>query len=259
MYAASEAGARASISRNLTPQTLDNAGEGLFDELQHDLEVFGPLFAHVYGHATPNTVKRAPLTIAAGLALPPLLRDDLERVHTDMLANGELRSREALLGYYDTFRQRFGPEILRAHDGEELLTLMHETARDSLVYWLEFKDDDEFPSIFGSIAGGSALKYGFYRRQETGEWMTGRPSAQHTITTGEAVAFARRDRDQLVAAAALLARLPEDADEAAYVALQEALMQAAPDVQGTSWGHKYLSLLYPDKLDCWRPCKSAEM
>jgi len=30
--------------------------------------------------------------------------------------------------------------------------------RDSLVYWLEFKDDEEFPAIFGSIAGGSALK-----------------------------------------------------------------------------------------------------
>ena len=189
------------------------------------------------------------MTITTGLELHPLLRDDLERVHADMLANGELRSREVLLGYYDTFRQRFGPEILRAHDGEELLTLTHETARDSLVYWLEFKDDDEFPSIFGSIAGGSALKYGFYRRQETREWMTGHPSAQHTITTREAVAFARRDRDQLVAAAELLARLPEDADEAAYVALQKALVQAAPDVQGTAWGHKYLSLLYPDKLD----------
>ena len=29
--------------------------------------------------------------------------------------------------------------------------------RDSLVYWLQFKDDDEFPSVaFGNIAGGSA-------------------------------------------------------------------------------------------------------
>ena len=45
---------------------------------------------------------------------------------------------------------------------------MHETTRDGMIYWLEFKNDDEFPSIFGSIAGGSALKYGFYRRQETG-------------------------------------------------------------------------------------------
>jgi len=36
--------------------------------------------------------------------------------------------------------------------------------RDSLVYWLEFKDDEEFPASFGSIAGGSALKFGIYRR-----------------------------------------------------------------------------------------------
>ena len=91
-------------------------------------------------------------------------------MHQELRANGELRSREALEGFYETFRQRFGPEELRAHDGESLLSLMHETTHDGMIYWLEFKDDDEFPSIFGSIAGGSALKYGFYRRQETGEW-----------------------------------------------------------------------------------------
>jgi 5-methylcytosine-specific restriction enzyme B len=45
--------------------------------------------------------------------------------------------------------------------------------RDSLVIWLEFKNDEEFPAIFGSIAGGSALKFGIYRSKETGAWMTG--------------------------------------------------------------------------------------
>ena len=46
----------------------------------------------------------------------------------------------------------------------------------SLVYWLEFKNDDELPgSKFGSIGGGSALKFGIYKRKETGAWMTGSP------------------------------------------------------------------------------------
>jgi 5-methylcytosine-specific restriction protein B len=48
-------------------------------------------------------------------------------------------------------------------------------SKDSLVYWLEFKNDEEFPAKFGSIAGGSALKFGFYWRQKTGAWMTGSP------------------------------------------------------------------------------------
>jgi 5-methylcytosine-specific restriction protein B len=189
------------------------------------------------------------LTIATGFELHPLLFEQLQRIHAERLASAELPSRDALEGYYATFRQRFGPDALRASDDEGLLSLMHETKRDSLIYWLEFKDDEEFPALFGSIAGGSALKYGFYRRQETGEWMTGSPAAQRVITTAEAAALARRNREQLLAASELLARLPDNADEAAYLALQEELTRLAPDVQGTSWGHKYLSLMYPSKLD----------
>ena len=189
------------------------------------------------------------MKIADDFELHPLVLRDLERVHAALRANGELRSREALEGYYDTFRQRFGPDVLRAHDGEALLSLIHETTQDGMIYWLEFKDDDEFPSIFGSIAGGSALKYGFYRRRETGEWMTGPPRAQRSITTREAVALARRDRDQLVAASDLLAGFPVGSSPEAYAALQRELKQVAPDVQDSSWGHKYLSLIHPDKLD----------
>ncbi len=248
-FAASDTGPGASISRNLTPQALEETGSGLLNELLRDLETFAPLFMHVYAPAAEGTIGRLPLMIADGFQLHPLLLEDLQRTHSDMLANGDLRSRDALEGYYDTFRLRFGPETLRASEGEELLSLMHENKRDSMLYWLEFKNDEEFPSIFGSIAGGSALKYGFYRRQETGEWMTGSPSAQRIISTAEAVTLARRDRDQLLAASDLLASLPDNADDAAYTTLQEELTRIAPDVQGTSWGHKYLSLLYPTKLD----------
>lgn len=60
-------------------------------------------------------------------------------------------------------------------DGQALLEYMHDHAnRDSLVYWLEFKNDEELPKQFGSIAGGSALKFGIYRRKESGAWILGR-------------------------------------------------------------------------------------
>ena len=161
------------------------------------------------------------MKIADDFELHPLLLEDLKRVHEELRANGELRSRKTLEGFYATFRRRFGPEELRAHDGESLLSLMHETTHDGMIDWLEFKGDDEFPSIFGSIAGGSALKYGFYRRQETGEWTTGPPKAPRTITTGEAVALARRNRDQFVAASELLATLPRGSSAEAYATLQQ--------------------------------------
>jgi 5-methylcytosine-specific restriction protein B len=181
--------------------------------------------------------------------LHPLLLEELSSTHADLLAGGELPSRSSLDLYYGTFRQRFGPEVLRAHDGEALLSLMHETSPDGMVYWLEFKDDAEFPAVFGSIAGGSALKYGLYRRKETGAWMTGPPLAQRELPLDAAIAMARRHRDQLLAAVDALSHLEAGADDAAYKALQATLATVAPDVQDSSWGHKYLSLLFPEQLD----------
>jgi 5-methylcytosine-specific restriction enzyme B len=55
-------------------------------------------------------------------------------------------------------------------DGETLLEKIHGRggARDSLVYWLEFKDDEELPARCGSISGGSALKFGINSRGTEG-------------------------------------------------------------------------------------------
>ncbi|MHB8933585.1 MAG: AAA family ATPase, partial [Bellilinea sp.] len=70
--------------------------------------------------------------------------------------NGEILPDEKLAEYYQLFKQTFGPEKLMSMDGEILLSTMHDTRnRDSLVYWLEFKNDEQMPNRFGSIAGGS--------------------------------------------------------------------------------------------------------
>lgn len=142
-------------------------------------------------------------------------------------------------------------ERLRNMDGETLLNTMHvQGNRDSLVYWLEFKSDAEFPTRkFGSISGGSALKFGLYKNKESGEWMTGSPQKQITLTVEEAVKFARKHRDQLIAAVELLQKLPAENDDQAYLSLQQKMDEAAPDVSRLAWGHKYLSLHFPDKLD----------
>lgn len=152
---------------------------------------------------------------------------------------------------YALFRERFGPERLKSLDGELLLNTMHaHGSQDSLVYWLEFKSDAEFPTRkFGSIAGGSALKFGLYKSKDSGEWMSGHPSNQITLPIAEAVAIARKHRDQLIVAVATIQELPTGADDHTYLALQNKLDEVAPDVCRLAWGHKYLHLLFPEKLD----------
>ena len=248
-YASSDQGAGASISRNVTPDELQVAGDNFFDQLVADIDTFAPLFRHAYG-AAPAGPSPTPKTMPPqSSALHPRLWQELTDLHNQLMARGDLPSLDALHGYYATFRRRFGPDVLAAADGEPLLSLMHETTKDGLVYWLEFKDDDELPAIFGSIAGGSALKFGLYRRRETGAWTTGTPTAQREISTADAIQIARTHRDQLVAADQVLARFPSDSDDAGYLALQQELARVAPTVQDSAWGHKYLSLLHPDKLD----------
>jgi 5-methylcytosine-specific restriction protein B len=182
-------------------------------------------------------------------ALAPSLAEELRHRHQALVATGEIARDAELTPKYRTFRDRFGPDVLRGLDGERLLQIIHARGtRDSLVYWLEFKDDEEFPATFGSIAGGSALKFGMYQRAETGDWWTGAANAQLKMSIEEAVAKARAQRDQLVAGASVLdgaARSP-DVD---YLTLQRRMLEVAPDVAETAWGHKYFALLFPALLD----------
>ena len=178
------------------------------------------------------------------------LTEEIREKQSDLDKAGQLFSLAQLETYYKTFHLRFGPEQLRNLDGEDLLNRMHAHGNhDSLVYWLEFKDDDELPAVFGSIAGGSALKFGIYKRKETGAWMTGSPANQLELSIDEAVKIARRNRDQLIKGAELLEALPRNACDQEYATLQLQMSQLAPHVSDLAWGHKYFSLLYPEKLD----------
>jgi 5-methylcytosine-specific restriction protein B len=174
----------------------------------------------------------------------------IKEAHKKLSSEGKLLSNTQLLKYYEIFQKRFGPYSLRALDGERLLESIHDHGiKDSLVYWLEFKNDDEFPAKFGSIAGGSALKFGIYRRKETGAWTIGSPQNQIEISTEEAIRVAGKHRDQLIKAAELLDHLPENGTDEDYLNLQREMDKLAPNISDSAWGHKYLSLLYPEKLD----------
>ena len=120
--------------------------------------------------------------------------------------------------------------MLAKLDGEELLETMHAHGnKDSLVYWLEFKNDEEFPVRFGSISGGSAFKFGIFRRKETGTWVTAdeRNNARD-LTVEEAVVIARKHRDQLLQGVEHLRQLPPNGSDDDYKRLQEISTRTPP-------------------------------
>jgi hypothetical protein len=164
--------------------------------------------------------------------------------HTKLIAEGKLYSRSQLDGFYRNSRCRFVPEELARLDDEELLEAMHALGtKDSLVYWLEFKNDDEFPGHLGSIAGGSAFKFGIFRSKETGSWVTGSPTDVKELTAPRAVEIARKHRDDLVKGVDRIGALSDLAPDTDYRKLQEDIGQVAPSVSDLAWGHKYFSLL----------------
>ncbi len=79
--------------------------------------------------------------------------------------------------------------------------------------------------------------------------MTGSPNAVKELTVPEAVEIARQHRDQLIQGVDRIGRLPDLADDAQYRKLEEDLGKIAPSVSDTAWGHKYFSLIHPERLD----------
>ncbi len=183
--------------------------------------------------------------------LDPRIEESLREKYGALAKQGELMAPEKLRDGYAVFRERFGPDVLRSLDGVSLLNLMHlHGNKESLVYWLEFKNDDDFPGRrFGSIAGGSSHKFGLFCRRETGQWVTGSGQNETVVSEEEAVEVARKHRDQLLAGVARLEKLAETADDETYGQLQRDMVQEAPDVSRGGWGHKYFHLIHPDKLD----------
>jgi 5-methylcytosine-specific restriction protein B len=184
--------------------------------------------------------------------LEPSVKQNLLRHLQKLNAEGRLLSRPQLEQYSATFRGRFGPDKLASLDGEALLNTMHDN-RDSLVYWLEFKNDDELPARFGGgIGGGTAFKFGIFRRKETRTWVTAdEANNPRDLTVEEAVVIARKHREQLLRGVEALQQLPPGGSDDDYRRLQERLDREAPDVSDRMWGHKYFSLLFPEKLDLY--------
>ena len=147
------------------------------------------------------------------------------------------------------FKRAYSPEVLEALDDESILPAIFYTVGDNtnaLCCWLEM--NRECRTYFGSIAGGSAFKFGLFQRKETGVWTTGSPQKPQELSEGEALALGKDIRDALVRGAKIIRETTLDSLEA-YEKLDDTLREEVGN-QYYNWGwfHKYYSLIYNDKL-----------
>lgn len=171
--------------------------------------------------------------------------------HQRMLGENKFLTEDKLNESYEVFAKNFDPDKLKGLDGEPLLeTLFNHGNKGSLVYWLEFKNDDEFQTNrFGGIAGGSAFKFGLYKRKEDGRWITGSPKDVKELDLASAIELAREKRDLLVKGAELIKAIPVDYEDTIYLILQEDIDKELGNLSNLGWVHKYYHMLYPDKID----------
>lgn len=159
------------------------------------------------------------------------------------------------------FLAHFGPEQLAKMSGPELLRqLPHNASNDQpMDYWLEFKNDDEFNfALFGSIAGGSAAKFGPWQEKKTGSWRSKLEGGREIPNISEAdalKALEERRTELLEAVEALRAFHGKEAKDIDPQKFQKAIEDAAPRWSKSAWMHKYLHLVFPN-LVTWNATTS---
>lgn len=158
-------------------------------------------------------------------------------------------SREEFNENRELFMRKFAPEKLMALSDEDLLQSIFYTTgdnTDSLCCWIEMNKDCRM--AFGSIAGGSAYKFGLFQRKETGVWTTGSPNSPQELSEEEALALGKEIRDALVKGTKII----ENTDLFTlkdYEKLDDELKSAVGEkYYGWTWFHKYYSIIFPAKL-----------
>ena len=183
-----------------------------------------------------------------------MLHDKILDTRKSLLQQKKMPTEEQLDDGYRLFREKFSPDILKTLDGELLLdTLFNLGNRDSLVYWLEFKNDDEFQTTpYGSISGGSAYKFIIFRRSSDGVWVTGSGQKPIELTEAEAINKARSVRDNLVKGTEIIESLvnKENITESDYILLQNEFDDKLDfNMNNLGWVHKYYHMIYPHIID----------
>ncbi|MBR4867367.1 MAG: hypothetical protein IKU11_11805, partial [Clostridia bacterium] len=145
------------------------------------------------------------------------------------------------------FENNFGIESISALSGKELLIKLFYSDvenKDNLCYTLEFHP--KMREIFGSIAGGSAFKFGLFYHKKNHCWTTGSPSKHQTLTEEEAIEVATSIRDALVQGAKLI-EAHKDIDTVEGYEQLYTKLQTITGIDSV-WMLKYYQMLFPEIL-----------
>lgn len=153
------------------------------------------------------------------------------------------------------FIDRFGPDKLSKLTDEGILQNMFYTqGRDnteSLCCWIEM--NKECRAHFGSIAGGSAYKFGLFQRQDDGRWQAGSANKPIDLSYEEALARGKAIRDALLKGCYIIENATIN-NQQDYEKLDDSLNEAISSegvYYNWAWFHKYFSIVYPEKLSSY--------
>lgn len=148
----------------------------------------------------------------------------------------------------DEFLDEFSAEKLKQIPDDELLTKLFyaDTSNNSLCYHLEMNKMNR--SMFGGISGGSAYKFGLFKKKETGIWTSGSPIKPIELSEEDALVRAKEIRDALVRGAGVVKSFEVRNESDAELLDQKIHESIGNELYNWSWVHKYLSLIRPDLL-----------
>ena len=150
------------------------------------------------------------------------------------------------------FMNRYSPDKLEQLSGDSLLSGIFYTSGDNsnaLCYWIERNVDCR--AYFGSIAGGSAYKFGLFQKSDTGVWTTGSAQKPQELSEEEALALGTEIRDALVKSSRIIENATLKSLED-YEKLDDDLRNQIGDkFFNWGWFHKCLAIIHPDKLSCF--------
>lgn len=150
------------------------------------------------------------------------------------------------------FALRFSPEKLAKLTDEDILNYIFYSEGDnteSLCCWIEMNKDCR--NYFGSIAGGSAYKFGLFQKKETGMWTTGSPQKSQELTRDEAIKRGTEIRDALVRGVEIISTADTSSIEAYEKLDQKLKNEVGEQFYNWAWFHKYFAIMCSDKLSCY--------
>ena len=148
--------------------------------------------------------------------------------------------------------ERYSPDKLAALSDEEVLQYIFYSDGDnseSLCYWIE--RNSQCREFFGSISGGSAYKFGLFKKKDTGVWTSGSANNSKELSDEEALQLGKSIRDALVNGSRFISEAnPQTIEECEK--MDDDLKKLIGDqFYNMAWFHKYYAITTGDILSCY--------